>query len=92
MILISMTLTMMMSSNEVPQSSDVPTAGTDVEGVSPLVPLQLPSRQGNDDKVGCREIPVVPIAEASVVIAAEAATGVVVTVVTVNVNVICSYE
>ena len=64
-----------MSSNKVPQSSDVPTASTDVEGVSPLVPLLL-SRQGNDDEAGCREVPVVPIGEVSVV-AAEATTGVV---------------
>ena len=61
------TATIIMSSNKVPQSSDVPVAGTGVEGVSPLVQLLL-SREGNDDEVGCREVSVV---------AAEAATGVV---------------
>ena len=75
-LLISMTFNMIMSNNKISQSSDVPAAAdTDVEAVSPLAPLLL-SRQGNDDEAGCREVPVVPIGEVSVV-AAEATTGVV---------------
>ena len=64
-----------MSSNKVPQSSDVPAAGTDAgRSITHWYRLLL-SRQGNDDdEVGWREVPVVPIAEVSVVIAAEAAS------------------